>query len=95
MSILENSFSKGFVFRDSTEHKGNALMASFMKLTLRVCRYRNLAVDLYTTYLRKILQYSSCVWNTEYIQDLIQFDYIQRRWSKQIDSLDSGGCREQ
>lgn len=42
---------------------------------------------LLTTHIRPIIEYASCLWNTGYQGDLHLLESIQRRWTKQIESV--------
>ena len=71
----------------TTAHKANGLAYSFLKST--VCRSPQFMVFLFTTHIRPIIEYCSCVWNTGYIQDLKLLESIQRRWTKRISGLEA------
>ena len=43
---------------------------------------------LLTTHIRPIIEYCSCIWNTGYQGDLRLLESVQRRWTKQIESLE-------
>ena len=44
-------------------------------------------ITLFTTHIRPIIDYCSCVWNTGYIQDIHILEAIQRRWTKHVTNL--------
>jgi len=44
---------------------------------------------LWTTHIRPLLEYGSCVWNTGYLTDLALLERVQRRWTKKISGLEN------
>ena len=43
---------------------------------------------LLTTHIRPIIQYCSCIWSTGYRGDLNLLESVQRKWTKQIESVE-------
>ena len=42
---------------------------------------------LLVTHIRPVLEYSSCLWYTGYVNDMRLLEKVQRRWTKQIEGL--------
>ena len=72
--------------------KACGLSQNFLKST--VSRSPEFMVFLWTTHIRPIIEYGSCVWNTGYVTDLSLLEKIQRRWTKQISGLKNLGYSE-
>ena len=70
----------------SAVHKAGRLAQDFLKST--VCRKPDFMLFLLTTHIRPIIEYCSCIWNTGYQGDLRLLESVQRRWTKQIESLE-------
>ena len=70
----------------SAVHKAGGLAQKFLKST--VCRKPDFMLFLLTTHIRPIIEYCSCIWNTGYQGDLRLLESVQRRWTKQIESLE-------
>ena len=65
--------------------KASGLASSFLKSF--VCRSPDFMMFLFTTHVRPVIEYCSCLWNTGYLGDLRALENIQRKWTKQIDGL--------
>lgn len=70
----------------SVAHKAGGLAQNFLKST--VCRTPEFMLFLLTTHIRPVIEYCSCLWNTGYQGDLRLLESIQRRWTKQISSVE-------
>ena len=46
-------------------------------------------LKLYKTYIRPIIEFASCVWNTGFDQDYSKLEAIQRNWTKSIEGLNN------
>ena len=68
-------------------NKAGGMASNFLRST--VCRSREFMLSLYISHIRPLLEFSSCVWNTGYAGDLKLLESVQRRWTKQIDGLQS------
>jgi len=68
-----------------TVHKAAGLSQNFLKST--VCRSPEFMMTLFSSHIRPILEYCSCVWNTGYIGDLRVLESVQRRWTKRVSNL--------
>ena len=78
-----------FKFHDhirSVVRKAGGLAHNFLKSF--VCRKPDFMLFLLTTHIRPIIEYCSCLWNTGYRGDLELLESVQRRWTKQIESLE-------
>ena len=71
----------------SVVHKAGGLAQNLLKST--VCRSQDFMLFLFTTHVRPITDYCSCLWNVGYIEDLHKLEKIQRHWTKQIEGLSS------
>ena len=69
----------------SVVRKAGGLAQNFLKST--VCREPDFMLFLLTTHIRPIIEYCSCIWSTGYKGDLHLLETVQRRWTKQIESL--------
>ena len=70
----------------SVAHKSAGLCQSFLKAT--VCRTPEFMLFFFTTHVRPIIEYASCVWNTGYVEDLRRLERTQRRWTKHVKGLE-------
>ena len=66
--------------------KAGGLAQNFLKSF--VCRKPDFMLFLLTTHIRPIIEYCSCLWNMGYRGDLHLLESVQRRWTKQIESLE-------
>ena len=69
----------------SIAHKASGLSHSLLKAT--VCRSKEFMIFLLVTHIRPVLEYSSCLWYTGYVNDMRLLEKVQRRWTKQIEGL--------
>ena len=53
-----------------------------------VCRRPTFMKDVFVSHVRPIIDFSSVVWNTGYVGDVMKLERIQRRWTKKIDGFD-------
>ena len=67
--------------------KASGLAQNFLKCT--VSRSPEFMLFLWTTHIRPLIGYSSCVWNTGYLTDLSLLERVQRNWTKQISGLEN------
>lgn len=68
-----------------TANKAGGIAQNLLKST--VCRSPEFMTFLWKTYIRPVLEYGSCIWNTGFAGDLRLMEGIQRRWTKQITGL--------
>ena len=45
-------------------------------------------MSIYTSHIRPLLEYASCVWNTGYLGDLRLLERIQRKWTRAVHGLE-------
>ena len=69
----------------SVTSKASGLCQNLLSSTLN--RTQDFMITLYTTHIRPIIEFSSCVWNVGYLEDSRLLERVQRRWTKQIDGL--------
>ena len=69
----------------TTVRKAGGLAQNFLKST--VCRKPDFMLFLLTTHIRPIIEYCSCIWNTGYLGDLRLLESVQRKWTKQIETV--------
>ena len=67
--------------------KASGLAQNFLKCT--VSRSPEFMLFLWTTHIRPLIEYGSCVWNTGYLTDLSLLEQVQRNWTKQISGLEN------
>jgi hypothetical protein len=65
--------------------KASSLAMNLLKSTVN--RSPPFMVSLFVSHIRPILDYCSCVWNTEYIGNLRMLESVQRRWTKKIEGF--------
>ena len=65
-----------------TAQKAGGLAQNILKAT--VCRTPEFMLTLFTTHIRPILEYCSCLWHTGYVGDIKALESVQRRWTKHI-----------
>lgn len=70
----------------SIANKANGLASNLLRSTLN--RTVDFMIPVYKTHIRPLLEFSSCVWFTEYIGDLKLLESTQRRWTKQIAGME-------
>ncbi len=63
--------------------KAAGFMSNILRSTL--CCSSDFMVPIYTTYIRPLIEFSSCIWFTMYVGDLSHLEGIQRRWTRNID----------
>ena len=66
-------------------HRASGLCHNFRKST--VCRSVAFMMFLLKTHIRPVLEYASCLWCTEYADDIRKLERVQRRWTKQIEGF--------
>ena len=44
-------------------------------------------VTLFAAHIRTIIYYCSAIWHTRYVADLHLLEFVQRRWTKQVEGL--------
>ena len=67
--------------------KVGGMASNFLKST--VCRSSKFMLNVLTIHLRPVLEYGSPLWNTGYKGDLVLLEAVQRRWTKNIEGLES------
>ena len=65
--------------------KANAVASNLLRSTL--CRSESFMVQLYTTHVRPLLEFASCIWNTGYVGDVKKLEAVQRRWTREIEGF--------
>ena len=65
--------------------KAGGLATNLLRATLN--REASFMVTLYVTHVRPLIDYCSCLWNTEYDGDLRRLEAVQRRWTRSIAGL--------
>ena len=66
--------------------KANAVASNLLRSTL--CRNESFMVQLYTAHVRPMLEFASCIWNTNYIGDMRKLEAVQRHWTRKIEGFD-------
>ena len=67
--------------------KAGGLATNLLRSTLN--RESSFMITLYTTHIRPILDYCSCLWNSGYVGDLHRLESVQRRWTRHISGLEN------
>ena len=67
---------------NSVVGKAGSLMGDLLRST--VCRAREFMVTLFTSHIRPLLDYCSCVWNVGYLADVRRLESVQRRWTREV-----------
>ena len=75
-----------------TARKAGGLVQNFLKAT--VSRSPEFMLFLWTTHVRPLIEYGSCVWNTGYLTDLALLEKVQRKWTKKISGLEDQSYSE-
>lgn len=70
-----------------TARKAGGLAQNFIKST--VSRSPEFMLFLWTTHIRPMIEYGSCIWNTGYATDVSLLERVQRRWTKHITGLEN------
>ena len=65
-----------------TTQKAGGLASNLLRCM--VCRNPEFMKTLFTSHVRPILDYCSCVWHTGFAQDVRLLEAVQRRWTKEI-----------
>ena len=71
----------------STTCKAAGIANNIIRLTL--CRSPAFMTFIWVTYIRPILEFGSTLWNTGYITCLRLLENVQRRWTKNVQGLES------
>ena len=87
LGVLVDSDLKFHKHITSTVWKAAGLTKNLLKST--VCRSPEFMMTLFSTHVRPIIEYCSCVWHTRYIGDLRLLESVQRRWTKRVSGLGS------
>ena len=85
LGLLVDSNLKFHQHVANATRKAAALSQNFMKST--VCRSPDFMMSVFSSHIRPILEYASCVWNTGYVGDMRLLESVQRRWTKKVTSL--------
>ena len=51
------------------------------------CRSPHFMLTSYITHIRPLLEFASCLWNTEFVGDLRLLESVQRNWTRNIEGL--------
>ena len=65
--------------------KAGGLMSELLRSTL--CRSEKFMMTLYTSHIRPIMDYCSCVWYTGYVGDTRLLERVQKRWTREVQGL--------
>ena len=65
--------------------KASGLSANFLKST--ICRSPKFMLSLFTSHIRPLLEFSSSVWFTNFVEDMRLLEAVQRRWTRQISGM--------
>ena len=87
LGVLVDSDLKFHKHVTSTVCKAAGLTQNLLKST--VCRSPDFMMTLFSTHIRPIIEYCSCVWHTGYKGDLDLLESVQRRWTKRVTGLDT------
>jgi len=92
LGVLIDSSLKFHQHIQNTAHKAGGLAQNILRST--VCRTSDFMMSIFSSHIRPILEYCSCVWSTEYVGDLRVLEAVQRRWTKQVLNMASLDYRE-
>ena len=67
--------------------KAAGVASTLLRGTL--CRHPDFMRTIFISHVRPLLEFASPVWNTGYIGDARLLESVQRRWTKQVDGLQS------
>ena len=87
LGITVDNSLKFHLHTANTARKASGLAGNLLRST--VCLSREFMVTLFVSHIRPILDYCSCLWNLGFEGDLSMLEGIQRRWTKQVDGLQS------
>lgn len=87
LGVLIDSDLKFHAHIAATVHKAAGLTQNLLKST--VCRSPDFMMTLFSSHVRPIIEYCSCVWHTGYLGDLRLLESVQRRWTKRVSGLSS------
>ena len=87
LGVLIDSDLKFHKHIAATVRKAASLTQNLLKST--VCRSPDFMMTLFSTHVRPIIEYCSCVWHTRYLGDLRLLESVQRRWTKRVSGLGS------
>ena len=85
LGVLVDSNLKFHLHIREVVQKAAGLACSLLWST--VCRSLSFMLMLFVMYVRPILDYCSCVWNTGYVGDLKLLEAVQRCWTKNVEGL--------
>ena len=85
LGILVDTSLRFHMHVRSVVNGASGLAANLLRAT--VCRSSHFMLSLFTTHIRPLLEYCSCLWNTGYICDLRLLESVQRSWTKKIDGM--------
>ena len=85
LGVLVDSDLKFHCHISRTSKRSAALALNVLKST--ACRSPEFMMPIFSTHIRPIMEYCSCLWNTGYIGDVRALESVQRLWTKQVSGL--------
>ena len=82
LGVLVDSELKFHGHISKTAKKAAALSQNVLKST--VCRSPEFLMPIFSSHIRPLIEYCSCVWNSGYVGDVRMLEAVQRHWTKQI-----------
>ena len=85
LGVLVDSALKFHEHISKTANKSAALAHNVLKST--ACRSPEFMMPIYSSHIRPIMEYCSCLWHTGYVGDTRILESVQRLWTKQVIGL--------
>ena len=85
LGVLVDSALKFNEHISKTANKSAALAHNVLKST--ACRSPEFMMPIYSSHIRPIMEYCSCLWHTGYVGDTQILESVQRLWTKQVIGL--------
>ena len=87
LGVVVDSSLRFHAHVDSVVGKAGGLVGELLRST--ICRSREFMLTLFVSHVRPILEYCSTVWNTGFLGDMRRLEAVQRRWTREIDGMES------
>lgn len=85
LGVLVDSSLKFHLHILKTAQKAGGLAQNILKAT--VCRSPEFMLAIFSSHIRPLLEYCSCLWHTGYTGDVKMLESVQRRWTKRIEGM--------
>ena len=79
--IVDTSLKFNYIKRNA--HLAGSIATNLLRSTL--LRSQSFMLSIFISQVRPKMEYTSCLWHTEYIGDIKVLESVQRRWTRAIE----------